>query len=435
MSGDIVELARRYLLSLGGEGLQSGFHFALNLLLIRLMSAYDYGVFAIVFILGGISLNYGNALVSLPANIHIARAKSVRAANFDDVVFGSVALSIGAAACLVVAIGLFVTIRNPGEAIAGGLFVALWTLRNHVRNVMFARQAMATAVLADFSYAAFGAALVGALFWLRPDAVQATSVLLTLAVANVVGIAVALAARRRRLRVSFGRSVRRRYAAVWRETAWSLVWVTAWNVQGQGLMFLVAAIVGPAGYAPIAAGLVLFGPLRPALGALLNVVRPIFAAGLAEHRDAQIERTLLASIALAVVGCVAFGAAVWFAWPVLTAHVYGEKFADASMPLIVTLAWLNALAYVTYAAPLALVQAARQFKAAAVSAIVGGIVGMSLVTFLLMVSTVAWSLVGAVAGETAALIAIGVTAWRILRAPRPAQASGSYASRTPEWPL
>jgi O-antigen/teichoic acid export membrane protein len=51
---DIIRLGRSFLLSLGGEGLQSGFHFVLNLLLIRLLSPHDFGVFAIAFVLGGI---------------------------------------------------------------------------------------------------------------------------------------------------------------------------------------------------------------------------------------------------------------------------------------------------------------------------------------------------------------------------------------------
>ena len=37
----------------------------------------------------------------------------------------------------------------------------------------------------------------------------------------------------------------RRYRAIWSDVAWSLVGTTTWNVQGQALMFLVAAIVGP----------------------------------------------------------------------------------------------------------------------------------------------------------------------------------------------
>ena len=62
MRRDIIQLGRNFLFSLGGEGLQSGFHFVLNLILIRLLSTHDFGVFAIAFVLGGISLtNGGNA--------------------------------------------------------------------------------------------------------------------------------------------------------------------------------------------------------------------------------------------------------------------------------------------------------------------------------------------------------------------------------------
>lgn len=439
MSRDVVALGRNYLLALGGEGLQSAFHFAVNLLLIRLLAPYDYGVFAIVFILGGISLTYGNALVSLPANIHIARARSANAANFHDVVFGSIALAICVVGGVVVSVGLLLTIRNADEAWAGGLFVALWTLRNHVRNTMFARQAMSSAVIADFSYAATGIVLIAGGLWLGSRAPNATLVLLILAAAHAVGLAVALIASGRRIRISLGAGVRRSYRAVWPDIGWSLIWVTMWNVQGQGLMFLVAAIVGPAAYAPIAAGLVLFGPLRTAVGALVNVVRPAFAWGFAEHLHAYVTRTLLASVGLVVLGCLAFGGCIWLGWPFLSEHVYGEKFSGASMSLIVTLAWVNALVYVSYHAPLALVQAAGGFKAIAVSTTIGGALGIGLVALILEVATVAWSLAGAAAGEAASLVCIWVAAVRILRGPSwVAGAVGAprrtgYRPRTPEW--
>src|SRR5436853_6511939 len=94
---DIVRLCRNFLLSLGGEGLQSGIHFVLNLVLIRILSPHDFGIFAIAFVLGGLSLTYGNALVSTPAAVLIPRLKSRRAADFQAVVFGSVALALSAA--------------------------------------------------------------------------------------------------------------------------------------------------------------------------------------------------------------------------------------------------------------------------------------------------------------------------------------------------
>src|SRR4051794_35418660 len=97
---ETIVLGRNFLLSFGGETLQSGFHFVLNLVLIWALSAYDYGIFAIVLILGGISLTYGNALVTVPATVHIPKVRSPVAVDFLDVVFSSfaVAISVGLAA-------------------------------------------------------------------------------------------------------------------------------------------------------------------------------------------------------------------------------------------------------------------------------------------------------------------------------------------------
>lgn len=429
MVRDVAAFGRKYLLSLGGEGLQSGFHFVLNLLLIRELTAYDYGVFAIVFILGGISVTYGNALVSIPANVHIARLKSPGAVNFQDVAFGSVALAVCCGMAAIVVVGLWLTIDRPGESLAGGAFVGMWTLRNHVRSAMFARQQISTVALSDISYTAAGVVLVAALLYLGTAVPQATMILLFLALANAVGTGVALALLRRPIRVSFCRGVRRLYGGILSEIWWSLIWVTTWNIQGQGLMFLVAAIVGPAAYAPIAAGLVLFRPLRTGVGAFINVVRPEFATGLAEGRHRQVKLTLFGSLGGIALGCLAFGACIWLGWPILSDYVYGAKFPNASMPLIVLLAWLNALISISYHVPLALVQAAREFRSVAISTIIGGLVGMALVTLLIAVSTVAWSLAGAAAGEAAALAYIWVAALRVLGRQQPSRRAGIAPAR------
>src|ERR1041385_8695483 len=188
MPRDIIQLGRNFLLSLGGEGLQSGFHFILNLSLIRLLSPHDFGVFAIAFVLGGISLTYGNALVSTPAAVLIPRLKSRGAVDFQDVVFGSIALMISVGIATIVSVGLWLAVGQLAEAIAGGTFAGVWMLRNHVRNVMFARCAMAAATLSDFSYSMTGILVVGGVLGLLPNLPQLTGVLLALTGANIVAI-------------------------------------------------------------------------------------------------------------------------------------------------------------------------------------------------------------------------------------------------------
>ena len=184
--------------------------------------------------LGGISLTYGNALVSTPAAVLIPRLKSRCEADFQEVVFGSIALVISAGITIIVAAGLWLATGQMVEAIAGGTFSGLWTLRNHVRCVMFARHAIVAATWSDFSYSASGVLLIGAALWLVPDLPQLTGVLLALTLANIVAISVALRAQGRPARVSFSKHIWRRYRAIWSDIAWSLFGTTTWAIQGQG---------------------------------------------------------------------------------------------------------------------------------------------------------------------------------------------------------
>lgn len=416
MARDLTKFGRNFLLSLGGEGVQSAFHFLLNLVLIRLLAPYDFGLFAIAFILGGISLTYGNALISVPATVRLARQKRDNTANYLDVVFGTIALLISVAIALIASAALWLITGSGVEALASGAFVGLWTLRNHVRSMMFARKAMAAAVLSDFGYSASGISLIaGILFMGRVTDV--TNVLAALAVANLLGICVALRSSHRRVRVSFRKGVWRRYRDIWPDVAWSLFGTTTGNIQGQGLMFLVASVAGPAAYAPIAAGMVLFSPLRPAISAFVNVFRTDFVAALAERRLHHLVMVVYAVCGVIVLACLAIAGVIWVAWPYLDAHLFGAKFADAPMSLIVTLSGISAMIFLTYTVPLTLVQAAGQFRSIAAATATGGIVGLSCISILLAKVSVVWSLAGAAAGEIACGIFLSIVAWQILREP------------------
>jgi O-antigen/teichoic acid export membrane protein len=414
MMRDITTLGRSFLLSFSGEGVQSGFHFGLNLVLIRVLSAYDFGVFAIAFVLGGISLTYGNALISVPATIELPRRKSSRAFDYFDVVFGTIALLISAAIGIIVAAGLWLTIGSGGEAVAGGAFVGTWTLRNHIRSVMFARQAAAAATLSHLSYSASAIALIAtpSLFGRVPDV---ASVLTALTVGNLVGSYLPLRLTHRRMRFSFRKDMGRRYWKIWRDVTWSLFGTTTWNIQGQGLMFLVTSFVGPAAYAPIAAATVLFNPLRPAVSAFVSVFRTDFVHALVARRFRHLTVVSYGVAGAIIFGCAVIGIVIWYAWPYLDAHIFGDKFADASMPLILALSGLSATIYLTYTVPLILLQAAGQFKAVAMATATGALVGLVSIWILLAKFSVAWSLLGSVAGELACGIYLTIAALRVLR--------------------
>src|ERR1041384_616118 len=222
---------------------------------------------------------------------------------------------------------------------------------------------------------------------------------------------------RRPSRGPFRRRIRRRHPAIWSDVAWSLFGTTTWAVQGQGLMFLVAAIVGPAAYAPLAVGVVLFTPLRPAISAFINVFRPDFGAALARGELGRLRVMMIAIAALIFLSCMAVGGAIWLGWPLLENYLFAGKFDDAPMPLIVALSGIAATTYFTYNVPLALVQGAGEFKPVALATTFGAIVGLTSVSILLAVTSVAGSLAGFIAGEATCGLYLWISAQRILREP------------------
>ena len=340
MPRDIIQLGRNFLLSLGGEGLQSGFHFVLSLILIRLLSPHDFGIFAIAFVLGGISLTYGNALVSIPAAVSHSATQESRCGRFSgsgvrldraDDLGGHRHYRHGRPVACRRAVGgsdCGRHVRRPVDAAQSRAQRDVCTSRNG------GRYAVGLQLFDD------GVLLVGGVLGLLPDLPQLTGVLLALTGANIVAIFVALRALGRRVRISLRASVWHRYRAIWSDVAWSLFGTTTWNVQGQALMFLVAAIVGPAAYAPLAAGAVLFTPLRPAIAAFINVFRPDFAAALARGQLYRLRLTMYSIAALIIFCCVGVGGTIWLGWPLLDTYIFGGKFGGASMPLIVALSGL-----------------------------------------------------------------------------------------------
>jgi hypothetical protein len=240
-------------------------------------------------------------------------------------------------------------------------------------------------------------------------------VLLALAGANLLAIVVAFRVLCLRPRVTFRPTVWRRYAAIRSDVAWSLVGVVTWSVQSQALLVLVAAFAGPAAYAPVAAGMVLLSPLRPAIWALINVARPKFAVALAQGKMRQVSAILYSLCAIVALSCLAAGVVIWLGWAYLEAHIFDGKFSDAQMPLIVGLSGLTVLAYLTYNVPLALIHAAGQYKPVALATTFGAVVGLTSVAILLKVASVPWSLAGMAAGEAVCGIYLAAAAIRILR--------------------
>jgi hypothetical protein len=414
---------RRFALVLGGEGLQSGLHFALNLAVMAMLPGREYGAFAFVLVLGGVGITYLRSLTALPAANFIGRARRARIADFHEGGFTATALAlsllIGAAS--VCALWAW----SPAAAESGAAVVALWSFRSHLRGVGFARREAGPVMIADAAFAATGAlASFAALRW---GVDKLDDVLLALAFANLVGCAAFFVARRRRPRVDFGRRARRFYFGLSRRLVWSLYSVTATILQGQGVAFLTVAIAGPAAFAPIAAMLAFFAPLRIFAMSLSSTLQPEISRVLAlgdeaEWRSMRGDWTLRALLVALLYGDVGFA---------ILPRLHMRALAGAPVIFLAIAAWTLYAVVLGYLLPRFLLEARMRYREIALVTTLGSALGLGVTTALLQFAPTAYAILGAIAGEGLA----GYLTWRIAGGPLKARAQNlSFRWRTPPQP-
>jgi len=408
---------RAYALTALGEASQSAFHFVMNISLIRALSAYDYGVFAIIFTVGAIAITVINAVFTVPVTVFLPHARRKSAVSLE-VTMGSLALLVCAvvAAAVAVAAALFTSDIKTG-ALAGCL-AGLWPLRIYTKAANFARfgqRAALSAFVSDLSYAMTGLGSLALLTQLLGATPSMTMALAFPCAANVVGIAVNLIGRRAKIRVRLHARDFARFLTLWPHVRWSLLGMAASTVMEQAQMAFVTLLAGPAAFAPLAAGFVLMSPLRILALAVTNIMRPELSRSNALGKNRTAGAILLKAIGLLVIVFTGFGLALCFAWPTLRALLFERRFAAQAMGLIVTLAWLTTFVGCISSFLQTGTQAKTKFVDAAWPPICGGLIIVVLVPVLVLTLGPPLSTLGVVAGEIVTVslrVGLHVRYWR-----------------------
>lgn len=391
----------RFTVTLLGEVVQSGFHFALNIMLVRSLSQHDYGVFAIVFLAGGIALTYVRALAGVPISTFLPAHRERRAGRAIDVTFGSGAVIVSGLFGL--GIAGFLLVADTVNPVAGGAFVALWCLRSYLRLALYAKDRAAFATVGDIVFAASGAALALLLVH-GDDAARTDGVFVALACAHGAGIGAALVALREPIRISFRAASRRRYHAIRRQLGWSLVGVTTTNLQGQGQTLAMALMLGPDAYAPIAAALILFAPLRLAAAALINMTQPEMGAQIGRGDRVGATRLAGRTAGMLLLVCTAYGIVLLLSLPTVETHFFAARFAGQDFGLIVLALCVVVTVSLTYAPLRVFLEVAQDYRFLAVLSAGAAIIGLLTVCVLLLTAPPAWSLLGLLLSEAVILL-------------------------------
>lgn len=415
--GRLIKLmTSRLALSVSAQAMVSGFHFALNLLLLRVVTPYEYGVFAFAFVMAMFASAINNALISTPLTVYTPIIDDENERHQQEAMFSTLNLLLFA---LLVMAGLAYAISSdlPGTVGIGvTAFVAVYSARHYSRSAGYARMRPLITASGDATYVISGIIIVVCLL-LTTEKLSIGHVLMALAAANLCAMLV------ERLRLHgihkrwFTLARIRSYSHVWEQSRWALIGSLTTLFLAQAHSVIITSTNGPNAYAPLAAGFVLFGPVRVALLTWQNMVKPELAVDLSKSRQLAVRQQIRTTSVAMVAAVVALGICLWLGWPWIHAFLYAEQYSDQPMALIVGLWSIITVFGASYNAPAAALQAMRDFRVLAMASIYGAAISGILVSITLYLYQPETTLLGILAAEVFMAFYLTYTLYSRLKAP------------------
>ncbi len=207
---------------------------------------------------------------------------------------------------------------------------------------------------------------------------------------------------------AFSPSSVRSYSAIWkRHSGWSLVGVIAVEATANAHAYIVTGLLGPAGFAPLAASALVTRPINVALNALAEFERAQMARFLGQERIAEARAAMryfqLTMIGAWVIAMVAGGALLMIA-----PHLLFPRKYDLGFLVVAAALWMLVSFVRLWRTPVStMLQAAGAFRTLAIASIYSAGVSIVTVVALLLLQGPLWSIVGIFIGElTFALICL-----------------------------
>jgi len=381
----------RYAIAALDQAALSVFGFALNICLLRALSATDYGIVSLWMTMALFAVSIQCALVTGPLNIYLPGAEDKAAAARLESALATVNLVAVLAAAAIAGVANLVgdagwAPHDPLTMVAIPLFVAAGMYREYYRNTAFSRHDMPMLLWVDGPYLAVTTLCLGAMvLWPQRFADLAAAFL-----AMTVGCLVSQLCLRLRAAGKHGGAgpglFRRGWIGTYRrisgEVAWSLAGVFANHIQGRSYVYIATSLAGLASLATINAIGLLFRPVSVLVNAWGASALPHLSAALANGRLGEFDRTIARALAGAAIASVAIGVGLWFIWPPIDRYLLAGKYSDGVL-LLMPWAVASGTSVLRYVGGIGLL-AAREFKfLATAQTICGGLAAAATAGFIL----------------------------------------------------
>jgi len=392
-------VARKYVTALAGQGLLSLFHFALNIVLVRQFVPQDYGIFALAFVAAVLGASLTGALAGTPVSVYTPGVSRRAKRHYLETLLSTVNLAL-VGVILLTTLLVTLWLHFPlGTMLGFSVFVASYGARQYFRAFAFARQSPQTALYADITYV-LTALLILLLAVMQGVVLNLALVLAALALGNLAAIFLefkSLAAGRVRI-IRRWRSLRR-YGLIWQQSRWALIGAVTTLIATQAHSFIVTMFAGAAAYAPLAAGFVLFGPIRIGLQSWLSVMRPELAVAIAQHDHEALRRIQRTSALVMLLGVLLFALLLQLLWSPIDEFLYANRYGDVPMGWIVA-GWCAVTFFTAQVVtPSGMLQALKRFRVLAMGTVYSAVLSVTAVAIFLALWGSAYSVLGILLAE------------------------------------
>lgn len=391
--------------SLIDQGFLSAFNFALNLLLVRYWKPSEFGLFAILFSLGFIFTGLQNALVNTPYSVWVPAAESRTKANLlrQSLAQTNVLLIIVILLPLTLLLSLQAIPLEITNPLALPAYYGATLIREYLRSRWTVEMQLSRVLLIDLVYLTSFCLIAICCLWLNGIAsFQLEQLLWSLASAQLIGASLLLVDEFRLLKRSTLSLWLSQYKPIWQQSRWAVVGVSTTELQNRAYVFVVGAFFGTAAVGFIQAGRLLFGPLNIAVSAWTRVAKPTLAKLWGQHEAAKFLTLSHHGVLGFIVFNLLFSCALWLAWPLISQHVYGDKYVGVEV--VVTQWALVTLVFHVRSVYSAAVQASIRFKQLAFATIAGGLVSLITLLLICLFGDSFWSVSSIIIGEAIACI-------------------------------
>lgn len=320
-----------YFIALSGQVLQSGFHFLLGLILLKIFTPEHFGIFAIVQTIAWLMMRLSDAVAGIPLSVYLPLAKTTEEKQDCEALLTCVNLMMSLIGGVMIFAVFTLWLSDPLLSFSISLFIFSYAVRSYGRGISFARKTAIHATRSDLIYV-LASALGLALGYYLDGQLHLNMVFLCLGIGNLFAFAFLSPGVLQVQIFGIFKAKLRDYVPMWKQSAqWNLSGNIATELAANAHSYIIIMLAGAAAFAPIAAASVLFRPLGIIMGSLTVFERPYLTEQIASGNKKAATQTRIIFTSMVLLAWTSMNVIVFCFWDYIYGYLFEGKYDEVQI--------------------------------------------------------------------------------------------------------